>query len=101
LRIDLISSSHEQASEPGKKMMLKDTGNEIQTQNEETEKNEDPRLLQIGRKDTRKDDQRLKQVTRCNLGYGKTKNPNFFFGFFWIGRKQKRIYGMNLWMLTE
>jgi hypothetical protein len=27
------------------------------------------------------DYQRLKQVTQCNLGYGKTKNPNFFEAF--------------------
>jgi hypothetical protein len=30
-----------------------------------------------------------KTQERCNLGYGKTKNPNFFFGFFWIGLKTK------------
>jgi hypothetical protein len=47
----------------------------------------------FGRKDTKKDDQRLKPVPRCNLGYGETKNPNFLCGFFWIGQKQKRIYG--------
>jgi hypothetical protein len=45
------------------------------------------------KKENVKNDQRLKPVTRCNLGYGKTKNPNFFVGFFWIGQKQKRIYG--------
>jgi hypothetical protein len=49
-----------------------------QRPNEDTEKNEHPRLLQIGRKDTRKDDQRLKQVTRCNLGYGELRTLNVF-----------------------
>jgi hypothetical protein len=27
----------------------------------------------------------------CNLGYGKTKNPNFLCGFFWIGLKTKQM----------
>jgi hypothetical protein len=57
---------------------IKQRPNKDEIRNEDTEKNEDPRLLQIGRKDTRKDDQRLKQVTRRNLGYGDTKNPKFF-----------------------
>jgi hypothetical protein len=50
---------------------------EDQIRNEDTEKNKDPKLQQIGLKDTRKDDQRLKQGTRCNVGYGKM-NPNLF-----------------------
>jgi hypothetical protein len=72
---------------------IKQGSNEDKICNEDTEKNEGPRLLQIGWKDTWKDDQQLKPVPRCNLGYGKTKNPNFLCGFFCIGQKQKRIYG--------
>jgi hypothetical protein len=68
---DRIYDLHEQALEPRTKMMRNDTVNEIQTQNEDTEKIGEPRLLQIGTKDTRKDDQLLKPVPRCNLGYGK------------------------------
>jgi uncharacterized C2H2 Zn-finger protein len=30
----------------------------------------------------KRDDQQLKQVTRCNLVYGKTKNPKKNCGFF-------------------
>jgi hypothetical protein len=57
--------------------MIKATQDKIQTQNKDVEKIGESRLLQIGRKDTRKDDQQLKLVPRCNLGYGETKNPNF------------------------
>jgi hypothetical protein len=47
------------AVDPRKKMM-KETQNKIQTRNYYAEKIEDPRLLPIGRRDTQKDDQRLK-----------------------------------------
>jgi hypothetical protein len=36
---------------------IKQRPNEDKIRNKDTEKNEDPRLLQIGRKDTQKDDQ--------------------------------------------
>jgi hypothetical protein len=65
--------------------MIKATQDKIETQNKYAEKISESRLLQIGRKDTRKDDQQLKPVPRCNLGYGETKNPNFLCGFFCIG----------------
>jgi hypothetical protein len=57
---------------------IKERSNKIQTLNYYAEKIEEPRLLQSGRKYTRKDDQQLKQVTQSKLGYGKTKNPNLF-----------------------
>jgi hypothetical protein len=58
--------------------MIKATQDKIQTQNKDVKKIGESGLLQIGRKDTRKDDQLLKPVPRCNLGYGETKNPKFF-----------------------
>jgi hypothetical protein len=44
----------EQQYKPMKTMMIDETPNEIQTQNKDAEKIEDPRLLRIGRKDTQK-----------------------------------------------
>jgi hypothetical protein len=48
------------AREPRKKKEINETQDKIQIQNYYAEKIEEPRLQQIGRKDTRKDDQRLK-----------------------------------------
>jgi hypothetical protein len=47
----------EQQYKPMKKMTVDETPNDIQTQNKDAEKIDDPRLLRIGRKDTQKDDQ--------------------------------------------
>jgi hypothetical protein len=49
-----------EAHEPREKTTIKEAPNKIQIRNEDAEKIGEPRLLQIGRKDTRKDDQRLK-----------------------------------------
>jgi hypothetical protein len=51
------------AREPRKKKEINETQDKIQIQNYYAEKIEEPRLQQIGRKDTRKDDQRLKLNT--------------------------------------
>jgi hypothetical protein len=60
--------------------IIKATQDKIQTQNKDAEKSDDLRLLRIRRKDTQKGRSATKTQERCNLGYGKAKNPNFFFG---------------------
>jgi hypothetical protein len=77
--------------------MTNETPNEIQTRNKDAEKIEDPRLLRIGRKETQKGRPATKTSTLMQSRlWQKTTNPNFFCDFFYIGRRQKRIYGYEI-----
>jgi hypothetical protein len=63
-------------------MTINETSNEIQTRNKDAEKIGEPRLRQIGRKDARKDDQRLKLNTVQSRLWQKLRTLNFFFWLF-------------------
>jgi hypothetical protein len=80
LLIDVVRE--EQRYKPMKKMMIKETPNEIQTRNKDAEKIEDPRLLQIGRKDTQKGRSATKTSTLMQSSlWQKRRTLTFFVAF--------------------